>query len=204
MGWYITLAVIFLLAILPLGASVIYDASGVLVRVIAGPLKLKVFPLKKKTGEKKEKVKKEKPKELVTTPKKQKTKEKTGGSITDFLPLVQIGLDFLGDFRRKLRVNRLEMKLIMAGGDPADLAINYGKAWTAMGNLLPLLDRFLVIKKRDLDVECDFVASATTIYARLDITITLGRLISLAVCYGVRTIITFVKISNIRKGGAVK
>ena len=38
------------------------------------------------------------------TPKKKETKEapKTGGSLTDFLPLVQVALDLLGDFRRKL------------------------------------------------------------------------------------------------------
>ena len=42
MGWLITLAVLFLLAVLPLGVSVLYDSDGPLVRVIAGPLKIKV------------------------------------------------------------------------------------------------------------------------------------------------------------------
>ena len=60
MGWYITLAILILLAILPLGASVLYDAEGVRVRVVAGPLKFQVFPLKKKP--KKDKPKKDKPK----------------------------------------------------------------------------------------------------------------------------------------------
>ena len=58
MGRLITLAVLILLAVLPLGVSVLYDSEGPLVRVIAGPLKIKVFPLPKK--EKKEKKKKEK------------------------------------------------------------------------------------------------------------------------------------------------
>ena len=48
MGWLITLAVLFLLAVLPLGVSVLYDSDGPLVRVIAGPLKIRVFPLPKK------------------------------------------------------------------------------------------------------------------------------------------------------------
>ena len=59
MGWYITLAVLILLAILPLGASVLYDEEGPRVRVVAGPLKIQVFPLKKKP--KKDKPQKEKP-----------------------------------------------------------------------------------------------------------------------------------------------
>ena len=53
MGWLITLGVVTLLAVLPLGVSVNYDAVGAVVRVIAGPLKITVFPLPKK--EKKEK-----------------------------------------------------------------------------------------------------------------------------------------------------
>ena len=47
MGWWITLGVLILLGILPLGASVRYNASGPLVRVIIGPIKFTVFPLPK-------------------------------------------------------------------------------------------------------------------------------------------------------------
>ena len=108
-------------------------------------------------------------------------------------------LDFLAAFGRKIRVNHLEMKLILAGGDPCDLAVNYGKAWTALGNLLPLLERCFVIRKRDLQVECDFVSESTTIFARLDITITLRRLLGLVVVYGIRALKEYLKISQKRK-----
>lgn len=209
MGWLIAVAVIFLLAILPLGASVKYNADGPLVRIIAGPIRFTVFPRKKKV--KKEKKPKNKPEsdgeEEETsgkaTDKKEKKKEK-GGSLLDFLPLVQVALDFLGDFGRKLRVNRLELKLIMAADDPCDLAINYGRAWAAVGNLFPLLERAFVIKKRDVEVECDFTASETLVIARLDITITLGRIIALVVRYGIRALREYLKIMKLRKGGAVK
>ena len=129
-------------------------------------------------------------------------KKEQGGSVLDFLPLVKVGLNFLGDFRRKLRLNRLELKLIMAGDDPCDLATNYGKAWAALGNLFPLLERAFVIKKRDIEVECDFTASEMLIIARLDITITLGRIIALAVVYGIRALREYLKIMKLRKGGA--
>lgn len=203
MGWLIALAVIVLLAVLPLGASVKYDSGGLLVRLIAGPARITLFPRKKKDKEEK-KPKKETKKEEPAPKTEAAPKEKTGGKLTDFLPLVQVALDFLGEFRRKLRVNRLEMKIIMAGGDPCDLAVNYGRAWAALGNLVPLLERCFVIKKRDLEVECDFVAEETLIYARLDLTITLGRILSLAVRYGIRALREFLKIMKLRKGGAVK
>ena len=69
-----------------------------------------------------------------------------------------------------------EDKLILASSDPCDLAVNYGRVWTALGNLMPQLDRLFVIKKRDVEALCDFTASETTVIARVDITITLSRL----------------------------
>ena len=238
MGWLIAAGILFLLAILPLGVSVRYDAGGPLVRIIAGPVRFTVVPARKKRKKatKKESEKKAQPAIQKEEPKKpeapaprkepapvtnpQETvpppppprrsvapgmeEQKTaGGSWTDFLPLVKTGLDFLGDFRRKLRLDVLELKLILAGGDPCNLAVNYGRAWAAVGNLMPQLDRLFVIKKRDVEVECDFTASSTTVIARLDITITLGRLLALAVGYGIRGLKEFLAIKKKRKGGAV-
>lgn len=216
MGWLVTLGVLTLLAVLPLGVRIRYDADGPLVRIILGPVKFTVFPLPKK--EKKEKKKKEpaqqekseeealpkppqppKPKKSKDTP-----KEKKGGSVLDFLPLVKVALNFLGDFRRKLRLDNLYLRLILGGGDPCDLAVNYGKTWAAVGNLQPVLNRIFVIKKQDIEVECDFTADETLIIARLDITITLGRLLSLIVVYAIRVLKEFLTIQKKRKGGAEK
>lgn len=256
MFWWILLAVLTALAILPLGVSVVYDEDGPLVRVIAGFIRLKIFPArKKKKKPKKEKKSKSQPQKPSGEPEKpvsqaqqapenptaeaqqaptqpenplaegqapeqpgpgQETpaprqpklvpeapQEKSGGSVLDFLPLVKVGLDFLGDFfGRKLRVNNLVLKITLAGGDPCDLALNYGRAWAALGNLWPRLERMLVIKKRDVNIQCDFEGEKTTILARLDITITLGRLLGLAVRYAFRALVTFLKIRKKRKGGA--
>jgi hypothetical protein len=223
MGWLIALGILILLAILPLGADVRYDSDGPLVRIVAGPIRLQVFPGKKKGKKDKKDKKEKKPKKdkkgkkdkqaenaasgknlPVTGAKPAETapEEKKGGSVLDFLPLVKLGINFLGDFRRKLRVNRLELNLVMAGGDPCDLAVNYGKAWAALGNLWPRLEEWFVIRKRDVRVQCDFEGSETLITARLQITITLGRIISLVVLYGIRALKQLLKINNKRKGGA--
>ena len=214
MGWLITLAILFLLAILPLGVSVHYNADGPLVKIILGPAKLTVVPAKKKPPkEKKEKPQKEKkpkkkaapkPKQVgADAPPQPKTEKKEeGGSILDFLPLVKTLFDFLGDFRRKLRVNNLQLKLIMAGGDPYNLAMNYGRTWAAVGNLLPRLERWFVIGKRDIEVECDFVASQTTVIAHMDISISLGRLLAAVFTFAFKALVTFLKIQKKRKGGA--
>ena len=221
MLWWIILAVLVLLAMLPLGVSVRYDEDGVIARVVAGLLRITVFPMKKKEKKPQKPKKEKKPKpappqapaeeaprqETKPEPKKPepaKAPEKKGGSVLDFMPLVKLALDLLGDFRRKLRVDVLELKITLAGGDPCDLATNYGRAWAALGNLWPRLEELFVIKKRDVNIQCDFTSDKTLILARLDITITLGRLLWLAVRYGVKAAIEFLKISEKRKGGAVK
>ncbi len=232
MGWLAALGIIVLLAVLPLGVSVKYDENGVLVRLIAGPVKITLFPRPKKE----KKPKNEKKSQKEKPPKEEKTAEKapeptavetasqqnlpetkdspasetqekpqkkaSGGPITDFLPLVRTALDMLSAFRRRLRVNVLEVKVILAGDDPCDLGLNYGRTWAAIGALQPQLEKFLVIKKRNIEVECDFTASQTLVAARLDLTITLGRILATVFVYGIRAAIQFLKINKKRKGGA--
>lgn len=207
MGWLIALGIVVVLAILPLGASVIYDGNGPLVRIIAGPVKLQVFPMKKKA--KPDKPKKEKAQKEKSAPQKAKPKKKpptgdpdAGGSILDFWPFVELALNFLGDLRRKIRLNHLKLHMTMAGDDPCNLAINYGRANGAMATLLSQLDRLFAIHNQDVHINCDFTASQTTIIARLDITITLGRIIGLVVRYGIRALKTYLSIQKKRKGGA--
>ena len=200
MGWLIAAAVIALLAILPLGVWIRYDQRGLLLKLITGPVKLTLVPGKKKEKPTKEEKKPAKPQ----VAKSAAPAEKKGGSIMDFLPLVQLALDLLGDLGRKLRVRKLELFLVLAGDDPCDLAINYGRAWGAVGNLMPQLERMFVIKKKDVQVACDFTADTTTVFARADITITLGRLLALLTVYGIKALKEWTNINNLRKGGAVK
>ena len=214
MGWLIALGILTALAILPLGVSAQYDSGGALVRLILGPVKLILYP-RPHSPPKKEKKPKEKKQEEKTSEKEaqeasapvkkeEASGDPQGGDWKDFLPLFRVAMDFLGNFRRKLRVRDLEMKLILAGDDPCDLAVNYGRAWAALGNLMPKLERFLVIRKRNLEVECDFTSEKTLVFVRLELTITLGRLLGLAVVYGIRGLREYLKISKKRKGGAVQ
>lgn len=219
MGWWITLGIFVLLAILPLGVSARYSEAGPHVRLIAGPLRITLLPRKKKEkkpnpkaeARKAEKEAQKQAKKKAAKEAKEKTAsekvtkpliEEKGGGITDFLPLVKVLGQFLNGFRKKLRVKVLELKLTMAADDPCDLAVNYGKAWAALGNLMPQLERIFTIKKRNLEIACDFTASQTLILARLDLTITLGRLLALVAVTAFRALKVFLNIKNKRKGGA--
>ena len=217
MGWLIALGILILIGFIRVGVLVRYDADGPLLRLILGPVKLTLVPAKKKKpkkdekhihGKDKKKPKKaapEQPGKLPTDPPPApKPKKKSGGPITDFLPLVNVALDFVGEFFTRLRFQDLHLKLILAGDDPCDLAMNYTRAWEALGNLAPKLDNALNIKKRDLEIECDFWAEQTLVNAGANITISIGRTLYLLVRYGFRALREFIKMKKKRKGGAKK
>ena len=113
-------------------------------------------------------------------------------------------LDFLEELRGKLRVNLLRIHVVMAGGDPCDLAVNYGKTMSALAALDPQLERFLTIQKKDVWVGVDFEKDKTLVVARMDLTITLGRILSLGVRHGFRILREYMNIMKLRKGGTVK
>lgn len=198
MGWLIALAIVLGLAILPLGVYARYDTDGFTAKLRIGPIRIPLYPRPQK--DKKE----EKPKEKSSKSNKnaQNTKaEKRGGNFADFLPLIEDAVKFLDHFRRKLLVKRLELKLTLAGDDPCDLAVNYGRAWALVSNLVPQLERFLKIKKRDIGVACDFTAENTVIYCLADIRLSVGAFLYLLARRGGGIA---KKIYKLIKGGAEK
>lgn len=211
MGWLIALGILLAIGMIPVGLRVRYNDAGMRLWVLAGPVRINLYPRPQK--EKKEKQEKAPKKEKKPTTGKKASEQKEaktdpaaapekGGRLTDFLPLAQMALEFLGDFRRKLRLDNLYFRLILAGEDPYQVAVSYGRCWAAVGNLLPQLDRLFVIQKRDIEVECDFTASETLVIFHLDLTITIGRLLTTAGKFSVRVLKEYLKIRKKRKGGA--
>lgn len=183
-AFLIVLGVLLLLGFLPVGAYVRYDHGGPLCRLIIGPVRVQLLPKKPGKKDKKTKEKKKKPKE-----KKERPKQPIGGLIRDFYPFVKLGFELLGCFFRKLRVNVLTLHVGFGGaGDPAAAAINYGRAWAAIGALMPQLRRFLRIKKENVSASCDFTSGEMTVYAELKAIFFLGDLIAMAIRYGLRAL----------------
>ena len=191
------LGVLLGLAVLPVGVRACYDAGGALLQLKVGPFYIKLYPGNKSSPRNKSVAVKEK-----TGKRASSNSTNAGGGLNDLLPILRVVWDLLRGFRRKLRVDRLEFKLVLAGEDPCDLSVNYGRAWAALGNLMPRLERFLTIRKRNLEVECDYLAERTTVFLLVDLTITVGRLFGLTVRHGFRGLIEYRKLLKIRKGGA--
>lgn len=206
MLWLIIPGTLLLLCLFPLGIGAVYGKQGPKVYLLLWKVKIPLYPRKPKKEKTPEKPIRQKNKQGTVLPKgktppkaaKQEpspAKDKTPsqddqqeadapGDFGKLKTLLHLIVPFLGDLRRKIRITRLQGYLLLAGGDPCDLAVNYGRAWVALGNLQALLNRAFVIKKQDLQVGCDFAGDNTLFYGRADITITLGRLLSLVLRYG--------------------
>ena len=188
MVWLIVLAVLCGLAFFPLGFSAVYRENDPGVWLLVGPVRFRIYPGKEKSNKK--------------DTKSHKSFSPKGGSYRDFEPVVRAILDFLGQFRKKIRVQDLQLYVTLAGDDPCDLAVNYGRAWAALGAFVPQLDRLFVIKKRDLAVNCDFAGDKTRVYAKIKATITLAGTLQLLSRHGVKVIKELLELKKLQKGGA--
>lgn len=203
MGWLITISVFVLIGCLPMHVIAAYDWEGPVVKLGLGFLRFSIVPPKNRSHKKKKKPVKEKKKQAVQAVQEKKAESpKSKMSLHDLLPFIHLGLDFLGNLKRKLIVKNLRVHCVLAGGDPADLAIHYGRAWIALGNLMPRLEQFLHIRKRNLCVECDFTDTKTKVDAYLDISLTIGRALGLILGYAFRAASLYLRMIKLRKGGA--
>ena len=219
MGWLIGLGVLALIGALPLGIRASYNREGARIHVLAGPVSWKLYP---RRGDKDpEKAKPQAEQSQTDQPRQKKPAPEPshrvrepeasppasthgqGGSWTDFLPLVKVGMELLGAARRRILVRRLECRLILACEDPCDLAVSYGRTWAAVGNLMPQLERLFTIKKREINIDCDYEAKQTLVSAKVEMVMPLARLLALGVVYGFRVFQEYRNIQKKRKGGAV-
>ncbi len=200
--WWMTLAVILavlmLIGCIPVGVDAAYGEGGIRLAVKIWLFRLQLLPRKPK--KKKKPDKKAAPKQKKPAPEKPAGEKKPNpllsGGVDGILELLDLGVQTLGDLRRKLRVEELTLHVCIGGSDdPAAAAMRYGRAWAAIGAITPALDRLFVIKKRDIQPALDYNETSMKVDARLITTITIGRSLALALHAGVR----FLKILNQRK-----
>lgn len=196
-GWMIVCFVLLFLAMMPLGVMVCYEKQPV-VKVIVGAIRLTVYPLPS-WMRRKGKPKAHKPPQQSKAVSVEENKKPVSAGLSDYIPFLQLGIDFLNTFRKKLRIQQLNVRVIMSGDDPCDLAVSYGRAWAAAGNLISALERVFVIKKRAIEVECDFTATKTVFNMKAELTITLGRILMLAVIYGIRVIRAYLSMKKMHE-----
>ena len=176
-GWIIAAAVLVALALLPLGVRAQYDGAFRLWVVISF---IKIPMLSGDKPKKVEKPKaeaKESAKEKVPAEKKSIFRLDLQHHWKDYLALVW---DLLGGLRRKLLLRELTFLAYFGGKEPDERALNYGRAWAAIGTTMPMLEQSFHIRKRDVRAVYDETAEQIHLYLSLYVSIRLGQLLYLA------------------------
>ena len=97
-------------------------------------------------------------------------------ALMDYL---RLAVELLGQLRRRIVLRRLTLHAYFGGEDPADAALNYGRAWAAIGAATPLLEACFRIKKRSVgDYLCDG-ETKIRLYAEAHATLTVGRILQI-------------------------
>ena len=113
--------------------------------------------------------------------------------------LLPLALEAAGCFRRRLRVDQLELKLTIGAADPGDAAIRYGQANALLGSIWqPLTEAFHVEEGR-ARVEVDFTAAAPVLTGQVSLSLKLYQLLWLGLHFGLRALSTYVNHRNRHK-----
>jgi len=194
MFWIVVGILLVLLAMMPIRLLIAYSTQVISVKLKIGLLTFSVLPRKVKTKQKK----KDKPDKPASAGGKIAVKtQKT--DIKDYLRILRLVLDLLIRLRSKAVMKRFDLLLILAGDDPSDLAVLYGRAQGVLSVLLGQIEDAFHIENRNVRLECDFTAERTLLEGFVDISISFGRLLLLAAKYGTMILREYFAIINNKK-----
>lgn len=162
------IALIVLLLCLHAGVRAEITDEGGALYVKYGPLRVRIIPSKKGKKEKTGKRGAGEKKKLVS------------GGPGRVLDIVHIAADTLGRFKKKLVIDRLEVRVVYGGEDAAETAVAYGAASAVLGALVPLIDNAFTLKTRDFQLVPEFDKKMLEVRLRADFSIALGSLIWIA------------------------
>lgn len=172
------LLVLFALGRIRIGAQVEYCEDGLFVRVRAWAFLIPVYPMKKKkTGVKK-----------VGKAASQKPKQKKGGTLKLVLDLLPAVLETAGKFRRRLRVDKLELLLNICASDPADAAMRYGQANALLGSIWQPVTSVFHVKDGHAHVGVDFEGSESSLYLLASVSLTIAQALGLILGFCFRAV----------------
>ena len=213
-GWIIAGVIVLLVALivfLPIGYVITYDGKDLLAWRMLGPIKTQAYPSPKKlkkrkgqprSGDFEEFVKQVE--ELATDVGLESDSLTTREGLSDIFFLLKIVLVFLNELRKVIPVRKLELKIAIGGEDPGETAITYGATWAAVGNIFAALENLLKIKKRDIDITCDFESEKSTVYGKAVLYMPLHRWVKLLGSQSCLPVVREYVDIKLRKGGIAK
>lgn len=170
----IILLIFLLIGFLRVGATVFFG-EALCVKLRVGCIRLTVFPKGTKKKKKEKKPKEEKPKEEAAETKPKKRRALPKPTIEDLLDLVQTALSALGATVtracKRVRIDPLDVTLVLGGNDPASVATMYGVASAIVFSEMPKLEERFYVPNPSLHLRMDFDAGGTTAAGQVGVTL---------------------------------
>lgn len=192
-GWIILLVILVVVALLlqlRLGGIAHYGADGLIVRVLAGPFRVQLFP---RSEEKTTDGKSKKKAAIIQKDKKETQEHGKAGSVGRLLDLLPVVKEAVGELKRRIRIDDLALSVIWGGNDPASVAMGYGGAYAIIGMIYPVLENNFKIKHSDFQVEADYGRAEPEVSIDATFTMTAGQLIHYVLVYGIKFIKSWVR-----------
>lgn len=162
----VILLIFLLIGLLRVGAIVSFGEE-LTVKLRIGAIKLTILPRKKpKKAKKPGKEKEKKPKEADSEEPSEKKKRKLPKlSFDEIMDLAETALSALGRLIRRvckrLRIDPLDLAVVIGGEDPAVVAQSFGYADAAMFALMPKAEELFYIPDPSIRLGMDFSAEST-------------------------------------------
>ena len=171
------------LLLLPVCLRLTYDRGDLAVWVRYGKIRIPLYPKENGTaaGEEKPAEKKKRAKTAKDAKKPMPNREQIFYSIEALPPILGRALRRVG---QRIRIEPLQMHLLVAGADPADTAVLYGKLEAALYAGLPALERLVKIRERDVRLFLDFQQEQMDCIADVGVRIRPWDVLVIAVCAG--------------------
>ena len=186
----VILLVFWLISLIRVGGRVRYGEAGLFAFVLAGPVKIQLFPAKPKEVKPK---KKKKPKKEKKPREKKPKPEGQPGTLSRLMQLLPVVGQVCGTLKRKIRIDDLKLELIWGGSDPAAIALGYGQANAALGMLWPVLENNFKVKRHSFQIGMDYGRTQPAVELEAAVTFTVGQIVTLGVHYGVKALIIWVR-----------
>ena len=181
-------ALLLMLAWMPVGAAVTYD-SAFRVRVQVGFLRFTVYPAPKEGKKEKKGKKKQSEAKMEKKPFSSPNRRQIRYSVDTLVPALWRAL---ARFGRRIRVPLLRLHVVFGGEDPADVAVLYGKSQAVAAALLPLLEGVVRFGETDVQLATDYRAERTVLTGEINIQIRLWALAALG-CSLLKSVVTWLR-----------
>ena len=178
----IIVGVLVLIMLIPIGIDGEYVSNELKLSAKVCGIHIQLIPkkLSEKHKKPKPKNKKDNKKEANAEAKPKKPKKKLSFNFEELLDLAKAALKAVGNFGRKIKVDRFLLHYTAAGSDPYNTAQNFGYVNAALSSLAPICARRYKVRDCDVWTRVDFMAEKMSVDFALALSIRVGQVLSVA------------------------